>query len=215
MLPLSLGAPGRPLTILCIGAHSDDIEIGAGGTLLRVLAERPGSTVHWVVCSAVGDRAVEARASAAAFAADAAALHLTLHEFRESHFPLEWGAVKAALETLKAVEPDVVLTHHRGDEHQDHDVLARLAWNTFRDHVIMEFEIPKYEGDLGHPNTYVPLADAVARRKVALLLEHFGTQRSRRWFRAQTFEGLMAVRGVECNAPDGYAEAFHCRKLVL
>ena len=215
MLPLTLGDAGRPLTILCIGAHSDDIEIGMGGTLLRLLAERPGSAVHWVVCSAPGERAAEARRSAAAFAADAGELHVTLHEFRESHFPLEWGGIKSAFEALKPVQPDIVFTHRRGDEHQDHDVLGRLVWNTFRDHLVAEFEIPKYEGDLGHPNVFVPLPAATAERKVALLLEHFATQRSRRWFRAETFRGLMALRGVECNAADGFAEAFHSRKIVL
>lgn len=215
MLQLTLGAPGAPLDILCIGAHSDDIEIGAGGTLLRLLAERPGSSVHWIVCSAVGERADEARHSAAAFTAGAAEVHLTLHDFRESHFPLEWAAIKSKFEALKPLRPDVIFTHRAGDEHQDHDVLGKLIWNTFRDHLIAEFEIHKYEGDLGRPNVYVPLPNVVAARKVELLLEHFSTQRSRRWFRAETFNGLMAVRGVECNAADGWAEAFHCRKLVL
>jgi LmbE family N-acetylglucosaminyl deacetylase len=215
MLPLSLGGASEPLTILCIGAHSDDIEIGAGATLLRLLGERPGSIVHWVVCSATGERGEEARRSAAAFSADAAELHVTTHGFRESHFPAEWADIKAEFESLKQIEPDVVLTHRAGDEHQDHAVLAGLVWNTFRDHVVAEFEIPKYEGDLGRPNLFVPISTELAERKVALLLEHFGSQRSRRWFRAETFRGLMAVRGVECNAPDGWAEAFHCRKLVL
>jgi LmbE family N-acetylglucosaminyl deacetylase len=215
VLPLLLGVAARPLTILCLGAHSDDIEIGVGGTLLRLLAERPGSSVHWVVFSASGERAEEARASAAAFAADAADLQVTLHEFRESHFPLQWEEIKAAFEALKLVQPDLVFSHRRSDEHQDHEVLGRLVWNTFRDQLIAEFEIPKYEGDLENPNVFVPLSEATAERKVALLLEHFASQRSRRWFRASTFRGLMAVRGVECNAEEGYAEAFHCRKIVL
>lgn len=213
MLTLTLGA--APLRILCLGAHSDDIEIGAGGTILRLLTERPGSVVHWVVFSAGGERADEATRSATAFAADAAELHLTVHQFRESHFPIEWEALKTEFEKLKPIEPDLILTHRRTDEHQDHEVLGKLVWNTFRDHLIAEFEIPKYEGDLARPNVYVPLAAAVAQRKVALLLEHFGSQRSRRWFNAETFSGLMAIRGVECNASEGWAEAFHCRKLVV
>jgi LmbE family N-acetylglucosaminyl deacetylase len=215
---IQLGLPGdaaRPLRLLCIGAHSDDIEIGCGGTLLRLLAEHPGTIVHWVVCSAAGARADEARAAAAAFATDAAELHVVLHEFRESHFPWVAVDIKAAFEELKPVRPDLVLTHRRGDEHQDHDVLGRLAWNTFRDHLIAEFEIPKYEGDLGHPNVYVPLSGEVVDRKVELLLEHFSTQRSRTWFRPEVFRALLALRGVECNSPSGFAEAFTCRKVVL
>lgn len=216
MLPLTLGdTAGRPLTLLCIGAHSDDIELGCGGTVLRLLAEHPGSTVHWVVCSAPGERAAEADAAARAFAADAAALHVTLHTFRESHFPDCWSDIKAAFEALKPTQPDLVLTHRRDDEHQDHEVLGRLVWNTFRDHLVAQFEIPKYEGDLGRPNLYVPLSREVADRKVALLMEHFATQRSKRWFRPEVFHGLMALRAVECNAPDGWAEAFHARKVVL
>jgi LmbE family N-acetylglucosaminyl deacetylase len=215
MIPLTLGTPGSPLTILCIGAHSDDIEIGAGGTLLRLLADHPRSVVHWVVGSATGERAAEAKRSAAAFTRRAAAMHLTLHRFSESHFPVDWQQIKQAFEALKPIAPDLVLTHHRHDDHQDHRVLGELAWNTFRDQLIAEFEIPKYEGDLGRPNLYVPLTTADANLKIELLLEHFGSQRSRRWFRAETFLGLMAVRGVECNAADGWAEAFHCRKVVL
>jgi len=216
MLELTLGDEvGRPLTILCLGAHSDDIEIGCGATLLRLLAEHPGSTVHWVVFAAVGDRAGEATASAQAFTTAAAEMRLTLHDFRESHFPYVEADIKAAFEDLKTVQPDVIFTHRHDDQHQDHSTLGRLVWNTFRNHLIAAFEIPKYEGDLGRPNVYVPVTAAVAARKVELLLEHFGSQRAKSWFRASTFEGLMAVRAVECNAPEGFAEAFHCRKIVL
>jgi LmbE family N-acetylglucosaminyl deacetylase len=203
------------LTILCVGAHSDDIEIGCGATLLRLLAEHPGSSIHWVVCSAHDHRAAEAAAGAEAFTAGAAEMNLVVHQFRESHFPYVEADIKAAFEDLKSTQPDIVFTHRADDEHQDHSTLGRLVWNTFRDHLIAAFEIPKYEGDLGRPNLYVPVSAAVAHRKAELLLEHFASQRGRPWFRAQTFEGLMALRGVECNATDGYAEGFYCRKLVL
>ena len=218
MLPLQLGTrgPNAPLTMLCLGAHSDDIEIGCGGTILRLLAEHPGSTVHWMVFSAPGEREREARASAAAFCADAGTTTVHTAQFRESFFPSEWVAIKERFEALRAsVEPDVVLTHHREDVHQDHRTLAELTWNTFRNHLVLAYEIPKYEGDLGNPNVFVPLSRAHAERKVELLLAHFGSQRTRNWFRADTFHGLMSIRGVECHAPDARAEAFHGRKLTL
>ena len=217
MLPVALGLPAdRPLSLLCIGAHSDDIEIGCGGTVLRLLADYPGTQVHWVVLSADDEREAEARASAADFLADAKSADVTVCRFRESYFPYIATEVKDFFNALRRdVNPDVVLSHHRHDEHQDHRTVAQLTWNTFRDHVIAEYEIPKFEGDLGHPNLYVPLTDAQVERKVELLLRHFATQKGRTWFRPQTFRGLAAVRGVECNAPDGYAEAFHARKLVL
>jgi LmbE family N-acetylglucosaminyl deacetylase len=217
MLALTLGGePRRPLSILCLGSHSDDIEIGCGGTLLRLLRERPGSSVRWVVFSADEERAREARASAADFAAGAASLDVAVHDFRESYFPFEGAAVKQALAALAAdVRPDVVFSHRRDDQHQDHRTIGELTWNHFRDHVIAEYEIPKYEGDLGHPNLFVPLDEELAERKIELLLRHFATQQTRSWFSAQTFRGLMAVRGIECNAPSGFAEAFHLRKAVL
>ncbi|WP_116999677.1 PIG-L deacetylase family protein [Desertimonas flava] len=213
MLPVSLGT-GRsgPLQVLLLGAHSDDIEIGCGGTVLRLLAERPGSTIHWVVFSAAGQRAEEARTSAAAFTGGAAGV--TLHSFRESYFPYVGAEIKDAFEELCAgVEPDVVFTHRRDDEHQDHRTIAALTWNTFRNHLVAEYEIPKYEGDLGHPNLFVPLTAELAERKIELLTEHFASQRNRAWFRPATFRGLMALRGVECVAD--YAEAFHIRKLII
>lgn len=217
MLAVSLGArPDRPLSILCLGAHSDDIEIGCGGTILRLLGERPGSTVTWVVFSADDRRDAEARASAAAFLADAGSAEVTVHRFRESYFPYVATQVKDAFETLKeSCSPDLVFTHRREDDHQDHRLVGELTWNTFRDHLIAEYEIPKYEGDLGHPNLYVPLPARLAERKIELLEEHFASQRSKRWFRPETFRGLMALRAVECNAVDPSAEAFHVRKACL
>jgi len=220
MLPLGLGASAdatrsQPLRILCLGAHSDDIEIGCGGTILRLLAER-SAAVHWVVFSASVEREREARASAIEFLAQAAQSTVTVHGFRESFFPAAWAEIKNCFEEIKkAAAPDVVLCHHLRDFHQDHRVIAELAWNTFRNHVILEYEIPKYEGDLGTPNLYVPLPGPIAERKVDLLLRHFTSQAGRTWFRPDTFQGLMAIRGIECNAPDARAEAFHARKLTL
>lgn len=216
MLGLELGRTARPLTILCLGAHSDDIEIGCGGTVLRLLAEHPGATVHWVVFSAADQRDEEARASAADFTAAAGAVHVATHAFRDGFFPDAWAAVKAVFEQLKqAVVPDLVLTHRTADAHQDHRVVGELTWNTFRDHFVAEYEIPKYEGDLGAPNLYVPLTAATAARKVDLLMQHFASQRSRRWFRPETFRAVLALRAIECNAPDGAAEGLYAPKLVL
>ena len=216
MLPLSLVANAAvPLHLLFLGAHSDDIEIGCGGTILRLLAEHPGSEVTWVVFSASPERSREARASAAAFLGPARA-RVLVKEFRESYFPDCAAAIKDAFEELKpTVSPDVIFTHRRVDRHQDHRVISELTWNTFRNHLVLEYEIPKYEGDLGCPNLFVPLPRALADRKSELLLTHFASQANRAWFRADVFQGLMSIRGVECNAPEGRAEAFHAYKLVL
>jgi LmbE family N-acetylglucosaminyl deacetylase len=217
MLPLAFGTdPAAPLSILCLGAHSDDIEIGCGGTVLRMLGERRDVTVHWVVFSADDAREAEARASAAAFCSAASESSIDVHRFRESYFPYVGAEIKDVFERLKAmVRPDVVFTHRREDEHQDHRMIASLTWNTFRDHLVLEYEIPKYEGDLGHPNLYVPLAAAVADRKIELLMEHFGSQRSKVWFRPETFRGVMSLRSIEANAIEGAAEGFYGRKLVV
>ena len=217
MLPVTLGSSSTaPLRILCLGAHSDDIEIGCGGTILRLLQERPDSSVDWVVLSASPEREIEARASAADFLAGAAARNVTVKGFRESFFPYVAAEIKSFFETLKRGQtPDVIFCHHRRDEHQDHRLVAELTWNTFRNHVVLEYEIAKYEGDLGKPNVFVPLSRATADRKVELLQRHFPSQTQRTWFRPDTFHGVMSVRGVECNAEDGRAEAFHSRKIVL
>jgi LmbE family N-acetylglucosaminyl deacetylase len=215
VLSLAPRAPDRPLRVLCLGAHADDLEIGAGGTIRRLAREHPGAHFRWVVFAADGERAEEARKSAAWFLSDAGSSEIELHRFRESYFPWEGAAIKDAFEALKPFAPDLVLVHARDDAHQDHRTLAELAWNSFRDQLVLEFEIPKYDGDLARPNVYVPLARAEAEAKVRALLEHFGSQRSRRWFTPDTFLGLMRLRGVECNAPEGFAEAFHGRKVVL
>lgn len=215
MLEIALGRKDGPLDILCLGAHSDDIEIGCGGTLLRILTERRGCSVHWVVFASDPEREAEARASATAFLDRAERSRVTVQSFRESYFPYLGAELKDAFERLKReVSPDVVFSHHLADVHQDHLMVAKLTWNTFRNHIVAEYEIPKYEGDLGAPNVFFPLSEAVARRKIELILRCFPSQASRTWFRAETFEAVMRLRGIECNAPEGWAEAFHCRKLV-
>ncbi len=217
MLSLSLGTdPTKPLSILCLGAHSDDIEIGAGGTLMRLLRERPGSSVRWVVFSANDARAVEARSSAADFAADAAELEVTVLAFRESYFPYQGAEIKDALAQIaREVDPDVVFSHRRDDVHQDHHTLGGLTWNHFRNHLVLEYEIAKYEGDLGQPNLFVPLDAETVEAKIAKLHQHFGTQQNKAWFSADTFRGLMAIRGAECNSTSHFAEGFHARKVIV
>lgn len=217
MLRLHLGGDDAgPLKVLCLGAHCDDIEIGCAGTILRLLDEHPRMVVHWVVFASTPEREREARASAADVLAAAGAATVTVHDFRDGYLPYQGAMVKDEFEKLKVdVSPDVIFTHYRGDAHQDHRLICELTWNTFRDHLVLEYEIPKYDGDVGRPNVYVPLPEAVCECKIELLDRHFTTQRSRRWFDKETFRGLMRLRGLESNAPELYAEAFHCRKVVL
>lgn len=217
MLPLGLTlAGGQTLRLLCLGAHCDDIEIGCGGTVLRLLEAFPGASVRWVVFTGSPQRRAEAQASAQALLAMAGDARIELRSFRESFLPQAWGAVKEEFERIKAeFEPTLVLTHAGNDHHQDHRVVAELTWNTFRDHLVLEYEIPKYEGDIGNPNLFVPVTAAQAEAKVTTLMKCFASQRRRAWFDPATFLGLMRLRGVGCNAPSGYAEAFTVRKMVL
>jgi LmbE family N-acetylglucosaminyl deacetylase len=217
MLPLRIIPPeAAPLTFLCLGAHCDDIEIGCGGSVMRLAAEHPESIFHWVVFSSNAERENEARESAAAFLEKAGERHVEVNEFRESFFPYVGAEIKDRFEKLKSrVDPDLVLTHTREDLHQDHRLISELTWNTFRNHLILEYEIPKYDGDLGAPNSFVPLPRELARRKVDLLLEHFKSQANRDWFSADTFWAMLRIRGIECNASEGFAEAFYARKLTL
>jgi LmbE family N-acetylglucosaminyl deacetylase len=217
MLTLSLGqAERRPRRILVLGAHSDDIEIGCGGTILQLASGAPEVEVCWVVLSGSSERAAEARASADDFLE--AVAHRTVHisDFRDGFFPYQGSEIKEFLENLKqGFSPDLVLTHQRADLHQDHRLVADLTWNTFRDHLILEYEIPKYDGDLGAPNVFVRLTKEIARRKVDLLLRGFPSQRTRRWFTEDVFLALLRLRGMESNAPDGYAEGFYGRKVII
>ena len=207
--------PNQAKRILCVGAHSDDIEIGLGGTLLQLLDSTPGIEVFWAVTSAPGVRGDEARRSAEAFLQKATKSRVAIGSFRESYFPSEWPRIKDWFEEIAGgFKPDVIFTHFREDRHQDHRVLSDLAWNTFRNHLVLEYEILKYDGDLGAPNLYVPLSTAAASKKIELLLTHFETQRKRHWFTQDTFEALHRIRGVECASPTGLAEAFYARKCV-
>jgi len=202
--------------ILCLGAHSDDIEIGCGGTVLRLLAANKDLEVVWAVFSGNPSRQKEAKASARGFLAGAGKSRICCYRFRDGYFPDQWARIKENIEDLRReVEPDVIFTHYRDDRHQDHRVLSDLAWNTFRDHLILEYEIPKYDGDLGAPNAFVSLAERLCCEKTELLMRHFQTQKNKHWFRKELFLGLMRIRGMECASPSGFAEAFYCRKLIL
>ncbi len=207
---------GQPLRLLCIGAHSDDLEIGCGGTILTWLANIPKLEVTWVVLSAEGVRASEARRSARALLARAATSKVLIADFRDCFLQSQYAEVKGYFENLrKEVDPDIVLTHWLQDRHQDHRLAAELTWNTWRNHLVLEYEIPKYEGDLVTPNVYVPISASLARRKVGHLKRCFSSQRSKDWFAADTFLGLMRLRGLESRSQSGFAEAFHARKLVF
>jgi LmbE family N-acetylglucosaminyl deacetylase len=204
------------LQVLCLGAHSDDIEIGCGGTILRLVEENPCCVFHWVVFSAVGEREAEARRGAALFAGPTRLRGPLLKRFPDGFLPFIGAEVKTVFEELKqTVSPDLILTPGRKDAHQDHRLVAELTWNTFRDHLILEYEIPKYDGDIGQPGFFVPLKKEIYHQKVDYLMEVFASQHHKRWFEPETFLSLMRLRGMECNAPSGYAEAFHCRKLTL
>lgn len=216
MLKLRATAPGRRLRVLCLGAHSDDIEIGCGATVLQLARSRPRPDFRWVVWSAPGTRRSEAERGARKFLGPSASDSVRLHEFRDGYFPAEFSAIKDAFESLaREFNPDVIFTNARDDRHQDHRIISDLTWNTFRNHLILEYEVPKWDGDLGRPNFYVPTTRSTALRKTTALLDVFGSQRSKDWFSEETFLGLMRLRGMECRAGDAYAEAFHARKVTL
>jgi LmbE family N-acetylglucosaminyl deacetylase len=217
MRPLALIEPREDeLEILCLGAHCDDIEIGCGGTVLRLVKEFPNARFHWVVLSSNDVRSIEAQRSAEHFLAGAGKQDIRIERFRESYFPWTGAEIKDYFEGLKVdMDPDLILTHHRHDRHQDHRLVAELTWNTWRNNLILEYEIPKYDGDLGSPNVFVVLDDATARRKVDGILDHFPSQRRRAWFDADTFRALLRLRGMEANAPSRFAEGFYGSKVVL
>jgi LmbE family N-acetylglucosaminyl deacetylase len=201
--------------LLCLGAHADDIEIGCGGTLLKLTEEHPRLEIMWVVFSAEGVREKEARASARAFLRRAAKSHVIVKEFRTSYFPFQGGEIKDFFETLAPFQPDVVFTHYRDDRHQDHRVLSDLAWNTFRSHAILEYEIPKYDGDMGSPNLFVPITRTHLDEKSRLLMRHFMSQRDKHWFTSELFLATPRLRGMECDSATLFAEAFYSRKMQL
>jgi len=216
MQRISLLREGGPRRLLALGAHCDDIEIGCGGTVLRLARERPDLEVRWVVFCSTPERAREARASAGAFLQGVAKAEVMVCDHRDGYLPHSGAAVKDQFEALKGEHsPDLILTHYRHDLHQDHRLVSELTWNTWRNHLILEYEIPKYDGDLGAPNFFSPLPAVTLEKKIALLLEHFPTQAGKPWFTADLFRALARIRGMECVAPDDLAEAFYCRKAVF
>ena len=207
--------PTSTLSVLCLGCHSDDIEIGCGGTILQLAQEYPDCIFHWVVFSAIGVRAAEAQRGAELFGGSRLKEPI-LKSFKDGFMPYVGAEVKSFFETeLKQLCPSLIFTHNGRDAHQDHRVLAELTWNTFRNHLILEYEIPKYDGDFGQPTLFVPLSADVYKRKVDYIIRVFQSQLAKSWFEEQTFLSVMRLRGMECNAESGYAEAFYCRKLVL
>jgi LmbE family N-acetylglucosaminyl deacetylase len=211
-----LGRDRKRLRVLCLGAHSDDIEIGCAGTLLRCVQEFDSVEVNWAVLCARDERRDEARRSAQALLRRAARLDLVLGDLEDAHLPAQYKQAKAFVSDLgRRTRADVVFTHRLEDRHQDHRLVAELTWQTWRDHVIFEYEIPKYEGDLGRPNLFVPLPAVIAQRKVNHLMKHFASQHRKDWFSADTFLGMMRIRGLECRARHGLAEAFGARKLSI
>lgn len=213
MLALQPCTIDRPARVVAIGCHADDIEIGCGGTILALTRAPAGAEVTWVVLSASGDRFAEAEACAGAFVADARAASIQLHGFRDGYLPYDGQHVKDVFEALKGIEPDIVFTHARHDLHQDHRLACDLTWQTFRDHVVLEYEIPKYDGDLGSPNVFVPLGEELVDEKLRLIGAHHASQARKHWFDDELFRGLMRIRGVE--SATRYAEAFIANKLSL
>jgi LmbE family N-acetylglucosaminyl deacetylase len=210
-------ATGSLSHILCLGAHADDIEIGCGGTILKLLKMGVGRiSVDWVVLSAPGQRSTEADRAAEAFLRRAKAARVSIEDFRMSYFPYVGEELKERFDALGAdVSPDLVFTHNGDDFHQDHRVVSELTWNTFRDHLILEYEVPKYDGDLGRPSVFVHLDEETSRLKVDSILAAFESQRSKHWFSEDVLLSMLRLRGMESRSPSGFAEAFYCRKLVL
>jgi LmbE family N-acetylglucosaminyl deacetylase len=204
-----------PKKILVLGAHADDIEIGCGGTILRLLEENPATDVYWVVMGASGQRRTEAIRSANLFLANAQRKEIVVKEFRDGYFPYIGTEIKDFFEELKRKYlPDLILTHYHGDLHQDHRLVSELTWNTFRNHLILEYEIVKYDGDLGAPNFFVHLPESIAHKKIQTIVGCFNSQRGKSWFTEDVFSSILRLRGVESNAPEKYAEAYYCRKIV-
>lgn len=207
---------GEPVRALCLGAHCDDVEIGCGGTVRRLIERPGGAEVRYEVFAGTPARRAEAEAAAAALLDGARGAEVAVSDFRESYFPFVGDAIKDRFELIaREFAPHVVLTHQRHDRHQDHRVLSDLTWNTWRDHLILEYEIPKWDGDMGTPNLFVPLTEGQVAHKLRAVLDHYPSQAGKAWFDEETFRGLMRLRGMECNAPSRYAEAFYCRKAIL
>ena len=215
MLDLSLFSKNKKLKILCLGAHPDDIEIGCGGAILKLITETPNIQFYWVVFSGNKERTKEARQSANLFLREAFSKTIKVQQYRESYFPFIGTEIKDFFEEIKKeFSPDLIFTHYTNDAHQDHRLLANLTWNTFRNHFILEYEIPKYDGDLGTPNLYFHLDECVVRKKVGFICDTFKSQKGKGWFSEETFKSILRIRGIESNSPSKYSEAFYCRKIV-
>lgn len=208
--------PG-PKHVLCLGAHCDDIEIGCGGTLLRLLAANPGIHISWVLFTSTPQRKLEATEGAKRFTRSARSLDLKIFDLRDGFLPYVGEQVKELFEQVKQeiAPPDLIFTHYRNDLHQDHRKVSELTWNTFRNHLILEYEIPKWDGDIGNPNTFVEIPEDVGAEKIRHLQEIYNTQQNKNWFTDDLFWSLMRIRGMECNAASRFAEGFYSRKLVL
>ena len=216
MLQLKFFEKNQKLNILCLGAHPDDIEIGCGGTILRLIEEVKDAQFYWAVFSGDTKRCKEAYGSANTFLMKAKSKKIDIQKFKESYFPFVGADIKDYFEKLKkGFSPDLVFTHYRNDAHQDHRLISDLTWNTFRDHLILEYEIPKYDGDMGTPNLYVHLDEPLVQRKISCILDTFKTQKEKQWFTEETFRSVLRIRGMESNSPSRYAEAFYCRKIVF
>jgi LmbE family N-acetylglucosaminyl deacetylase len=216
MKPLQLATANERLSVLCLGAHSDDIEIGVGATLLSLILHGVRLEVQWCVLSATGQREAEARASAEEFLVDAEVVKIDVMSFEDGFFPEQGQMIKRWFERLKLRnKPDIIFTHFRSEAYYDHREVSRLTWNTFRDNCILEYEIPKWDGDLGQPNVFMPISAGTLERKIELLVKHFSSQRDKHWFDEETFRALARLRGMESHATERYAEAFFARKLVL
>ena len=216
MIGVKFSGQSQRLKILCLGAHADDIEIGCGGTILRIIEETQNAHFYWAVFSGNAERLKEAQESANTFLENAGSKKIVVHQFKESYFPFIAASIKDCFEKLKQdFSPDIVFTHCRTDAHQDHALISSLTWNTFRDHFILEYEIPKFDGDLSTPNLYVHLNESQVTKKIDLIQRNFATQKEKPWFAEETFRSILRIRGIESNSPTKYAEAFHCRKIVL
>jgi LmbE family N-acetylglucosaminyl deacetylase len=215
MLKLSFSSGNREPKILCLGAHPDDIEIGCGGTILRLIEEIPKAQFYWVVFSGDNVRREEARSSAQSFLKGVERKEIVLNQYRDSYFPFVGTEIKDNFEKLKGeFSPDIIFTHYGRDAHQDHRLISKLTWNTFRDSLVLEYEIPKFDGDLSTPNTYVELNESQVEKKIDLILKHFNSQREKRWFDEETFRSILRIRGIESNSAR-YAEGFHSRKITF
>lgn len=216
MIKLGFSTPTAPLRVLCLGSHCDDIEIGCGGTILALLQQHLGSVVRWVVFSSNPQRGEEARLSAERYLCKAGEKQIVIRSYRDGFFPYVGSEIKKEFEQLKLeFDPDIIFTHYRHDLHQDHRLICELTWNTFRNHLVLEYEIPKFDGDLGSPNVFVPLEGEVCLSKTRILTESFKSQAGKHWFDEETFMALMRLRGMEAASPTRFAEAFYCRKLTF